>query len=63
MSAKLEKLLTIPEAAKRLGIGESKARRAVACGDLAVLRYGHRTVRVTEAAMKAYMKQAANAKP
>ena len=63
MPASPEKFFTIPEAAKRLGIGESKARRAVASGDLAVIRYGHRTVRITEAALKAYTKQAAKAKP
>jgi excisionase family DNA binding protein len=57
-----ETMWTIPEAAERLAIGDGKARRLIAAGELAVVRFGHRTVRVTEAAVRAYAKKAAKAK-
>jgi excisionase family DNA binding protein len=58
----IDHYLTIPEAAKRLNIGESKARRAIAAGDLLVVRFGHRTVRVSEAAVRAYAKKSTEPK-
>ena len=46
--APLPELLTIPCAAKRLGIGRRQIERAIANGELAVHQIGWRRVRWTE---------------
>jgi excisionase family DNA binding protein len=63
MPVPLDYFHTIPEAAARLRIGDAKIRRLIAAGDLAVVRFGHRTVRVSEAAVRAYAKKAAKTRP
>ena len=63
MPVPIDHFHTIPEAAARLNIGDSKIRRLIAAGDLAAVRFGHRTVRVSEAVVRAYAKKAAKAKP
>jgi len=47
--------LTIWEVAKRLQVSDDKVRSLMRTGKLAAIRIGHRTVRISEATLEAYM--------
>jgi len=47
--------LTILEVAKRLQVSDDKVRALMRTGKLAAIRIGHRTVRISEATLEAYM--------
>lgn len=47
--------LTILDVAKRLQVSDDKVRALMRTGKLAAIRIGHRTVRISEATLEAYM--------
>lgn len=48
-------LFTIAEVCKQLGIGDDIVRAAIADGRLKAVRFGHRTVRVSQASIDDYI--------
>jgi excisionase family DNA binding protein len=51
----VEIMLTINEVAKQVNVGDDLIRAAIADGSLRCVRFGHRTVRVTQTAVDAWV--------
>lgn len=48
-------LISVRQAAGRLGVSPDTVRRRIAAGELPALRIGYRTVRIAESALREYI--------